>query len=376
MTTKLLLEGRLPFLRPTLSEIYSRIQGDIKNALEDPQTLLRISALLILAKAESGAIHLNYGFLQYMKEQIFALTADTENLQNHGDEYGISKKEGDKSSGNVVITGTAGLVIPALTQLQSSSGNRYYIDFDTTIGGSGSVTTSITAVDYGDSYDESGSITLSFVSPISGVNSNVTVDSSGLTGGLDEESDEDYRARILLRKRRTPHGGADFDYETWMLEISGVTRAWSIPQMYGSGTIGCAFVRDDDTPIIPTSTQIEEVRQYILSHTDPLTNTTVGAPVTAEPGIIMISLNELAINFNIEIYPNTADVQASVQSRLSDLINTYGGPEQLIALSQMTEAIGSAVGEVRHRIVSPTDDVRAAVNQIHTLGSLTFSTYG
>jgi len=117
------------------------------------------------------------------------------------------------------------------------------------------------------------------------------------------------------------------------------------------------------------------VRAYILSHIDPLTNTTVGAPVTAEPGIIMIALREKAINFNIQIYPNNATVQASVESRLSDLINTYGGPEQNVALSQMTEAIGSASGEVRHRIISPTDDEVAAVNEVHTLGSVTFGNY-
>jgi uncharacterized phage protein gp47/JayE len=89
----------------------------------------------------------------------------------------------------------------------------------------------------------------------------------------------------------------------------------------------------------------------------------------------MIELNALAVNFNIQLEPNTSDVQTSIQSRLQDLINNYGGPEQNVALSQMTEAIGSAVGEIRHRIISPADDVVAAVNQVHTLGSLTFQAY-
>ena len=365
----------MPFLTPTLTELYERNKGDIKNALEQPQTLLRRSALLILAAMHSGTLHLQYGFLQDIKDQIFALTADTENLENHGNEFGITRKEGSKATGQVTITGTVGLTIPALTQLQSSSGNIYTIDEAYTIGGGGNVTANITAYDYGDDYEEDGGIILNFVSPISGINTNCTVSSAGITGGTNEETDDDYRERILLRKRRTPHGGADFDYEAWMLEVSGVTRAWSIPQYYGDGTIGCAFVRDDDDSIIPNSTQREAVRQYILSHTDPLTNTTVGAPVTAEHGIIMIELQARAINFNIQLYPNTADVQASVESRLQDLIDTYGGPEQNVALSQMTEAIGSAVGEVRHRIISPTDDEVAATNEVHTLGEITFSAY-
>jgi uncharacterized phage protein gp47/JayE len=315
-----------------------------------------------------------------MREQIFALTADTENLENHGNEFGIIRKEGAKSTGQVTITGTVGQTIPALTQLQSSSGNIYLTDDAYTIGGAGSVTANITAQDYGDDYDEDGGITLNFISPISGINTNCTVSSAGITGGTDEEDDENYRERILLRKRRTPHGGASFDYEAWMLEVSGVTRAWSIPQYYGDGTIGCAFVYDieengEKSIIIPNSTQREAVRQYILTHINPSTNTTVGAPVTAEHGIIMIELRARAINFNIQIYPNTADVQASARSRLQDLIDTYGGPEQNVALSQMTEAIGSAVGEIRHRIISPTDDEVAASNEVHTLGEVTFLAY-
>lgn len=365
----------MPFDRPTLTELYDRNKGDIQNALEEPQTLLAKSVLLILAKMHSGALHLNYGFLQDMKEQIFALTADQEHLENHGNEFGITRNEGSKATGVITITGTAGLSIPISTQLQSSSGNVYTTNAAYTIGAGGSVSATITAIDYGTDYNEDGGITVSFVSPIAGVDTNCTVSSDGLTGGLAEETDEAYRARILLRKRRTPHGGADFDYEAWMLEVDGVTRAWSIPQYYGSGTIGLAFVRDDDDDIIPNETQRGAVRSYVLSHTDPLTNTTVGAPVTAEPGIIMIVLSELAINFNIQLDPNNSTVQANVQSRLQDLIDYYGGPEQNIALSQMTEAIGSAVGEVRHRIVSPTDDIVAAVNQVHTLGSLTFSAY-
>jgi uncharacterized phage protein gp47/JayE len=191
----------VPFLRPTLTELFERNKGDIKNALDEPQTLLRRSALIILAAMHSGALHLNYGYLQYMKDQIFALTADTENLENHGNEFGITRKEGSKATGQVTLTGTVGQTIPATTQLQSSSGNIYTTDAAYTIGGGGSVTANITASDYGDDYNEDGGITLSFVSPQSGINTNCTVSSAGIIGGLDEEDDEDYRERILLRKR-------------------------------------------------------------------------------------------------------------------------------------------------------------------------------
>ena len=110
------------------------------------------------------------------------------------------------------------------------------------------------------------------------------------------------------------------------MEVSGVTRAWSFPQYQGFGTIGVAFVRDNDDNIIPNDTQRTTVRAYIVEHIDPGTGLIIGCPVTAEPGLFIVELSLYAINFNINIYPNTSAIQTAIQESLIDLILREGGP--------------------------------------------------
>jgi uncharacterized phage protein gp47/JayE len=364
----------MPFSRPTLHEIVNRIVSDLNSRVDNSTTFLRRSVFLIIARVLGGALHLVYGFLDYMKKQLFASSADSEYLERQGSEYGISRNAGVQATGGISGTGTTGITIPAATRVQSESGNVYTFDSDVTIAG-GVFTADITAEEIGTEYNESVGATLSFVSPVANVDSTVLIDSGGITGGTDEEEDEDYRNRILTRKRQPPHGGAEFDYEAWALEVPGTTRSWSIPLYQGPGTIGLAFVRDDDDSLIPTPTQREEMYNYIVSHTDPETGFTIGIPVTAQPGFFVIPITALTVNFHILISPNTTVVQNSIQERLEDLFQAAGGPAVTLSISEMYEAIVSAIGEVRSKIISPSADVAAAVNQVHVLGDITYGDY-
>lgn len=364
----------MPFQRPTLQELIDRIRSDIQSRITGATSLFRRSTLKVKAIVWAGLAHQFYGYLDFQSDQLFILSADSERLNNIADEYGIVRTAAVEATGEGQATGTNGIVIPEDTELRATSGQKYDTDADVTIAG-GVATLAFTAQTAGADGNDDPAITLTFTSPVAGVGSTVTVDADGITGGADEEEDDDLRERVLARKRQPPHGGADFDYEAWALQVSGVTRVWSFPQYQGIGTIGVAFVRDDETSIIPNATQRAAVRSYIVEHTDPSTGLTIGCPVTAEPGLFIIELNLLAINFEIGLYPNTTVVQNAVTNELTALILREGGPGETIYLSEIDEAISLATGEERHRLVTPVVDVTAAVNQVHALGTITFVAY-
>lgn len=363
----------MPFSRPTLTEIVERIETDIETRITDIGSLARRSVLKVIARVLGGAIHLVYGFLNYIADQLFISTSDGQYLDTHGEEYGINRNAATYAVGTGTATGTNGTEIPAGTELQSSSGNIYSTDTLATIA-SGTATLSFTASAAGDDSNEDGGVIISFVSPISGVNTDVTVSSDGIYNGSDEETDDAYRERLLTRKRRPPHGGASSDYVAWAKEISGVTRAWCFSQYMGVGTLALAFVRDGNSTITPTSTQIDEMEEYIIEHTDPGSGETVGIPVTAEAGFSVLTLTEVPVNFTIELYPNTTAVQTSVEEELENLLLDSGGPGQTIYTSQIDNAISQAVGEERHNLVTPSGGISSSYTEVPVMGTITFTT--
>lgn len=364
----------MPFERVALSDIVDRVIADFQTRITGATSLLRNSVIKVMARVYAGAVHLLYGYLQYQSKQLFITTADTVALDRFAAEYGMSRTAAIKATGSGQATGTTGTIIPASSQLRSNAGNIYLTDAAATIAG-GVATLAFTAQTAGDDANDDASITLRFITPIVGVNTTVTVDANGITGGTDQETDAALRSRVLSRKRYPPHGGAEHDYEAWAKEVSGVTRAWALPQYHGPGTIGVAFVRDNDDDILPSATERAAVEAYITSHTDPSTGKTVGVPVTAEPGFFVVELKAYDIDFEINIYPNTSAVQTAVIAALNALILRDGGPAETLYLSRISEAISLVSDEERHSIVSPAADVTAPTNRVHTLGTITFNSY-
>ena len=370
----------MPFDRPTLTTIVTRISGDFETRISGAVTLLRRSVLKVTSKVFGGAIHLLYGFLDYTAKNLFILTADEYGLTTHGSEYGLDREVAEFAGGSVQGTGTNGTVISAGDELQADDGQTYTTDEDVTIA-AGIFEVEITAAIAGAAGNQDPVAVLSFVSPAAGVDATATVDSDALTGGADEEGVEDWRDRLLTRKRMPPHGGAAHDYETWAQEVPGVTRAWSFPLYMGDGTVGLAIARDDDVTPLPNAAELEDVYDYVIEHEDPATGQTVGIPVTAEPGFFVIGHNDgqiygtKAIDFTLGIYPNTGAVQAALTEKLADVVREMGGPGETLYISDVYFMLGEAADLERLSISVPATDVTAATNELPIVGVVTFNDY-
>jgi len=344
-------------------------------------TLLRRSTLKVLARVQAGANHLLYGYIAYLGDQLFISKADEYGLVSHGAEWGIDRKASVTATGTCTATGTDGTVIPAGTELTSADGQVYTVDSEVTVASS-TATLSLTAEVAGLDGNQDASTVLTFVSPIVGVDDTATADSTdGIESGSDEEEVEEWRIRLLERKRQPPHGGAAHDYENWALEVAGVTRAWSFPLYFGIGTVGLAFVRDDDASVIPSSAEMETVYDYVISHEDSVTGKTIGIPVTAEPGFFLVGYNDsqtfstVAIDMTIGIYPNTSTVQTSINSKIDDVLRELGGPGETVYISDVYYILGGAAGIERLRITLPATDITATQQQVHIRGAIEYEDY-
>lgn len=369
----------MAFSRPTLQEIVDRIAADFAAKITGATTLALRSVLLIMARAYAGAVHLVYGYLDNMSKELFARTATGDSiggkLDTIGSEYGIFRKAATAATGTVTCTGTATTVIPAGSALTSSTSNRYTTDALATIGIGGTVNVAITCDTTGTAGNDDAGISLSFESPIVGVDSTAIVGVGGLTGGADVESDEDYRLRILARKRLASHGGAKHDLENWMLEVAGVTRSWAYPEYMGAGTVACYFVLDDQTPITPTAAQVTAMLAYLTEHAGA-DGQTHGVPVTMLPGLFVASPVIRTLDFSIQIMPSTDAIKTAIIAELTDYLLREGTPNGGLYLSKINEAIASVQGLTAHRLIVPAVDPVVQYNQVTQLGTVSWGDYG
>lgn len=349
----------MAFQRPTLPELITRIEADYVSRLTGGGTLLRRAVVKVLARVHAGAMHLLYGFADFISRQIMPDTAEAEYLERWAAIWGITRIAATYTTFDAVFTGTNGTEIPIGTELARDDGTLYVTTETGTIA-SGTATVACTAVLSGSATGLDGGEELSLSSPIAGIDSVATVSGTGINDGDDEEDDDSLLERLLARIRNAPHGGAEADYEAWAKEVAGVTRAWVYPLYLGAGTVGITFVRDDDSgSIIPDVDEVEEVQDYIDSVRPVTADVTVFAP-TAVP-----------LDFTISGVSGSA-VRAAVEAELEDLIRREAEPGGTLLISHIREAISKAQGETDHVLSSPNADVVSGTAELTTMGTITW----
>lgn len=349
----------MPFNRPTLQELIDRAVNDINARLPGVDARLRRSNLNVLARVHSGAMHGLYGYLDFLQRQVIIDTAETEFLERWASIWGVPRKAAFAATGNATFTGVNGSVIPAGTVLLRSDGAEYATFADAVIVAGTAIAVATAAVPSAAGNTDAGSL-FSLASPIAGVNGVVTVAAGGLTQGIDAESDDELRARLLARIQQPPQGGASADYIAWALQVAGVTRAWVYPLELGAGTVVVRFVRDDDASPIPDAGEVAAVQAYIDVRRPVTANLTVIAPIAD------------ALNFTISVTPNTQAVKDAVQTELKDLIRREGEPGATLLLSHIREAISEAAGETNFNMTVPSADVTHLTGHIATFGAITW----
>lgn len=346
--------------RPTLPALVARAEADLSGRLLDGAQPLSRSVVGVLARVVAGVAHLQYGYLEWLRGQPFVDSAEAEYLDRHADVWGVPRKAAVAAAGPVSLTGLDGAVIPAGTELMRVDGALYLTTAEAVISG-GVAMANVTASEAGTAGDSPAGVSLTLTSPVTGVQSAATVQSTGLAGGADQETDAALRVRILARIQQPPQGGSKSDYEAWALAVTGVTRAWVYPRHMGADTVGVAIVADDAVGGPLPSTELVAAAQ---EHIETL------RPVTAE--VFVFAPEALAVDIALTITPDTAAVRAAVQAELADLFAREATPGGVIYLSHIREAVSVAAGEADHVITAPAANVVATGLRFPVLGAVTF----
>lgn len=353
----------MPFETPTRDELILRNEAELALSLGTP--VLQGSVDAVLARIQAlGAFGL-HGRLEYLSRQLFPDTAEVAFLERIASIWGVSRKPAVAATGLVEFTGQDQATVPAGTQVQAPTGAVYTTTEELVLvqevgeqDGKGSV--NVQAVEAGLAGNLPAATAVQLTQAVSGVAS-AKAGASGLTGGLETESDEDLRVRLLARIQQPPKGGAEADYVLWALEVPGVTRAWAFGQWMGVGTVGVTFAADDAPGgPIPDQALVDEVNALVQ----------LRRPVTAEA--IVFAPTAVPVTFEVSVSPDTPQVRAAVEFALEDLLSREAAPGETLPLSKVSEAISTAPGESGHTLLSPAADLTPAAGGLLTFGGVTW----
>jgi hypothetical protein len=194
-------------------------------------------------------------------------------LQQIGESEGVFKLPAAGASGYVVITTTVGgaTIFQGDEVTEQASGLRFLVQA-TALYGNGALVP-IVGLDTGESTNLNAGTSLQFSAPRPGCTALCTVyedsNGNGLTGGRPDESDDEYRARIKLKRANPPASGNDAEYQRVVEDIPtiGIQKAFTYPAIFGPGTMGFTFTLRPGSPgadRIPNGTQLNLATATLL----------------------------------------------------------------------------------------------------------------
>lgn len=310
---------------------------------------------------------------KWLLDQIFASTADIVWLARHGFELGLTRYPALPALGSATWPATPGTVVPAGLQLTRPDGVTFTTLKDETAAGN-AVTLALQADEPGSLGNTDPGTLLTFVDPgelPDGISGPGTIDADGLGGGADAEKVEQFRARVLRRKRNPPQGGAAPDYETWVGDALGavVERVYPASFVNDTRSVWVAFTVNDQPHGIPTPAQVTIAQAAI--------NDPVRRPLCARA--YAIRLQELPIPVQIRrLQPDTTDTRISVETELAATFADLAEPglpsgDTVLSKSWLTQAVSRAVGENRHQMPLPLDDIAVPPGYLPVLGPVTYT---
>ena len=360
----------MPWLTPSLSEVRVLVRDQVRANLPGADASIPNSVLRVLSDVTGGMTHLVLQFVQWSTKQLLPDTAEAEWLDRHAHMWlknadgTTGRKLATLAVGQVYLTGQTWVPVPIGQRLQAANG----VDYETTetvfLAPGGALTPTATrALDPGAIGNLEAGATMSLIAPPDGVNTVATV--IQMDFGVDDETIEELRERVLLRIREPPQGGAEIDYVQWALGVPGVTRAWCYALEMGMGTVTVRFMMDN---LAPTRTAFP--RQ---GDVDTVTEALDKVRPVAIKDMFVVAPIRQRVNVQIaRLVPDTPSVRAAIGDSLLAMLNERAEPGGTIFAAWKNFAIMSAPGVVSYSLVNVGDDFMASPGHLAVMGNFVF----
>ena len=266
-------------------------------------------------------------------------------LDGHAKSRNMTRRPATAATGEITITGKAGLVIPTGSLFSTAAVNDapsmdYATDVSATIPTEGSVTVPVTCVSTGSAGNTLANTIILVTSKLTGITS--VTNGDAITGGTDEETDESLRARIeeADQSQGNSYTGCPADYKRWATSVAGVGEATIIPAQDDSGLVRIILTDANGDPA--TTNLCDAVYNYIMKPDEPDKRL---APIGANLSVNPPDTIEISIKATIELVDNATieSVKAAYMAKLAAYLPVAFGDGE-IKYTRVAAALASVAG--------------------------------
>ena len=260
----------------TIDEIYGQMVEAFQK--ETGVTLAGDGDMAVRLYAVAAQIYALYVQADWVNRQCFPQTAQGEYLDKHAQLRGLERRAAVAAEGILRFetdqAPSTDLTIPAGTVCMTAGLVRFETTQEAVLqAGETMVETTAAAVEPGASGNvAAGTIRTMAVAPV-GVSR--CTNPEGFSGGLDEESDEELRERVLETFQRMPNGANAAFYEQSAMSFPQVAAAAVVSRPRGVGSVDVVV---STAAGVPDSELLEELQAYFEERREIAVDVLVRAP--------------------------------------------------------------------------------------------------
>lgn len=340
----------------TVEELYSDMQADFT-----ARTGMEISLggdLSARLYAAASQIYSLYVQADWVNRQCFPQTAQGEYLDHHAQLRALERKKAACAQGTVRFFGDAASTmeraIPAGTICMTPGLVRFETTRDAVIvAGASHVDVPVRAAEAG----EAGNVIAGSVRCLAAAPVGITgcTNPQAMTGGADEEEDEQLRARILDSFLRLPNGANSAFYEQGALSFDGVAAAVALPRNRGIGTVDVVVAA---TSGVPEQGLINQLNEYFRERREIAVDVFVRAPET--------------VPVDVSVQIESGDMEQTALKVRQVLKEWFSGQRlgQNVLRARLGSLIFSVDGVDNYTLTAPAADIVVDKTQLPVLGTV------
>lgn len=345
------------YVRPSYLEIKARIDAD----LAAMPAVIREA----ITAADAREFHGVYGYLDWIRKQISPLTCGLEMLYVWAALYFVSRLDATASSGTVLATGNIGSMVLADTLLRGSNGLDYKVLSAVTLGAGNNPITLRCTTAGADTNLIAGQI-LTLIDPIAGVDSDFTVDLTGLTGGAEQENLDAWRARVVdewqVVVSRGARSGKPDDYRAWAKRAHpSVTTALVQLHTLGLGTVLVRPICNSLANRLPTAAVLEAVEATLAIYAPATADWRLGTPI----------IHNVASNIDLLAGFDTAQNRTDITNAINTTILAETSETSVLAMAEVDAAIATVT--TQYTRIAPVADIAVAEGEVLVFDGITWA---